>query len=115
MPRVKRGKLHTKKRRRILSQTKGYKGSQRNKIKHARQSLLKAYTYQFRDRKAKKRTMRQLWNIRINAGARSNNTTYSKLIHGLKAANIEIDRKILADLAANNPEVFTKVVEAAKK
>jgi len=115
MPRVKRGNVRTKKRRKVLQQTKGFKGGQKNKTKLARQALLKKFTYQYRDRKVKKRTMRGLWNLKINAAARANDTKYSELIASLKKANIELDRKVLADIAEHNPEVFTAIVEATKK
>lgn len=77
--------------------------------------MLKAGVYAYRDRRVKKRTFRRLWNIKINAGARANGTTYSKLINALKAANIGLDRKVLAHIAEHKPAVFSKIVEAAKK
>ena len=80
------------------------------KYRQAKEGLLHAWSFQFADRKKKKRTMRNLWTIKINAAARENGLTYSKLINQLKKANIELDRKILSDLAANNPEVFKKIV-----
>ena len=76
---------------------------------------MKAWTYQYRDRRRLKRDKRALWNVQINAGARMQGTTYSTLINGLKRANVELDRKVLADIAEHEPEVFAKVVEAAKK
>jgi len=114
MPRVKRGTQHTKRRKTLLAKTKGYKWGRKNKIRQAKTAVLKAGAYAYRDRRNKKRSFRRLWNIKINAGARENGTTYSKLIAALKGANIELDRKILANLAENHPETFTKVVEATK-
>lgn len=114
MARVKRGTMHTKRRRNILKQTKGYYAGRKNLIKLAQTAILKAGQNAFRDRRDKKATRRRLWNIQINAAARQNGTKYSALINGLKKKNIALDRKILADLANNNPEVFTKVVEATK-
>lgn len=115
MPRVKRGTQHTKRRRSLLSKVKGYKWGRKSKIRQARPAMLKAGVYAYRDRKAKKRTFRRLWNAKINAAARQNGTTYSKLMNALKKANIELDRKVLAKIAEDHPEVFTKIAEVAKK
>jgi large subunit ribosomal protein L20 len=87
----------------------------RASIKRGRQAVTKSLQFATRDRKNRKRTFRQLWNARINAAARLNGTTYSKLIAGLKAANVTLDRKVLAELAVNEPKAFTAVVKAAKK
>ncbi len=114
MPRVKRGTQHTKRRRNLLSKVKGYKWGRKSKIRLARPAMLKAGAHAYRDRKRKKRDMRKLWNIKINAAARANETTYSQLINALKQANIELDRKVLAVIAEKHPEVFTKVVETTK-
>jgi large subunit ribosomal protein L20 len=114
MPRVKRGTTHTKRRRNILKQTKGYKAGRKNLIKLAQTAVLKAGQHSFRDRRKKKSDRRKVWNVQINAAARANGTKYSTLIDGLKKKNIALDRKVLAQLANENPEVFTKVVEAAK-
>lgn len=114
MPRVKRGTIHSKKRRNLLKKTKGYMWGRKSKLRLARVASLKAGAYAFRDRRAKKRVARRLWAVKINAGARMFGTTYSKLIHGLSTNKIEIDRKILADLAENNPETFKAVVEKVK-
>jgi len=114
MPRVKRGTTHVKKRRSLLKKAKGYMWGRKSKVRFAKIAVLKAGSYAYRDRRNKKRTMRRLWQTKINAGARELGTTYSKLIHGLGAANVELDRKILADLAENNPEVFKAVVEKTK-
>ena len=114
MPRVKRGKMHTKRRSNILKETKGYYAGHKNLIRLAKTAVMKAGQHAFRDRRRKKGVNRRIWNVQINAAARLNGTKYSTLINGLKKKNIELDRKILADLANNNPEVFTKVVEATQ-
>jgi large subunit ribosomal protein L20 len=114
MPRVTRGTQHTKRRRNLLKRTKGYKWGRKSKIKLAKTAMLKAGAYAFRDRRAKKRTFRRLWNIKINAAARQLGTTYSQLIHGLAVKSITLDRKSLAFLAEHKPKVFEKVVEATK-
>jgi len=115
MPRVKRGTTHVKRRRNLLRAVKGYKWGRKSKIRLARPAMLKAGSYAYRDRRNKKRTFRRLWNIKINAGARANGTTYSRLINALKNAGITLDRKVLAQLAEKKPAVFSKVVEATKK
>jgi large subunit ribosomal protein L20 len=114
MPRVKRGKTHLKKRKKLLRQVKGYMWGRKSKIKLARVAALKAGVYAYRDRRVKKREARKLWQIQINAASRLHGLNYSKFIHGLKTAKIELDRKILADLAQNHPVVFAKIVEQAK-
>ena len=113
--RVKRGVTSHAKHKKIRKATKGFTHSNRVSIKRGRQAVTKSLQFATRDRKNRKRTFRALWNARINAGARMNGTTYSKLIAGLKAANITLDRKILAELAVNEPKAFTAVVKAAKK
>ena len=113
--RVKRGVTSHAKHKKIRKATKGFTHSNRVSIKRGRQAVTKSLQFATRDRKNQKRTFRQLWNARINAGARLNGTTYSKLIAGLKAAGITLDRKILAELAVNEPKAFTAVVKAAKK
>jgi len=110
MPRVKRGTMHSKRRRNVLKKTKGFKWGRKNLIKQAKTAVTKAGAHALRDRRVKKRTSRTLWQIKINAAARLNGTTYSKLINGLKKRNIEIDRKILADMAEKEPKVFAKIV-----
>ncbi len=110
MPRVKRGTLHVKKRRNLLAQTKGYMWGRKSKMKRAHEAVLKAGQHARMDRRKKKRDFRALWNIRINAGARLNGTTYSRLIADLKRRNIVLDRNILAQVAAEHPDVFTQVV-----
>jgi len=113
MTRVKRGKTAHKKREKILKYTKGFSWGRKSKERAAKEALLHAWSNAFRGRKEKKRTYRQLWNVKINAAARTNGISYSKLINILKKNNIEIDRKILADLAQNEPKVFAKILETA--
>ncbi len=114
MPRVKRGVNATKKRERLLRYTKGFRWGRKSKERAAKEALLHAWTHAFRGRKEKKRDYRGLWNVRINAAARAEGTKYSKLIADLKKKNVRLDRKILAELAANEPAVFKKIVEFAK-
>lgn len=114
MPRVKRGVRATKRRKRLLEHTKGFLWTRKNKYRQAKEALLHAWSFQFADRKKKKRTMRNLWTIKINAAARTHGTTYSKLINQLLKAEIQIDRKILADLAENEPKVFENILSASK-
>lgn len=111
--RVKRGVASHAKHKKIRKATKGFSHPNRVSIKRGRQALTKSLQNATRDRKTKKRTFRQLWNTRINAGARENGTTYSKLIAGLKTAGVTLDRKVLSELATNEPKAFTAVVKAA--
>lgn len=113
--RVKRGVAAHKRHQKIRKATKGMSHPNRASIKRGRQAVTKSLQFATRDRKNRKRTFRQLWNARINAAARLNGTTYSRLIAGLKGANISLDRKILAELAVNEPKAFTAVVKAVKK
>lgn len=113
--RVKRGVASHAKHQKIRKATKGMTRSNRSSIKRGKQAITKALENATRDRKERKRTFRQLWNTRINAAARLNGTTYSKLIAGLKSTSISLDRKILAELAVNEPKAFTAVVKAAQK
>src|ERR1700749_542566 len=113
--RVKRGVAAHKRHNKIRKATKGYSPRNRVSVKRGRQAVTKSLQYATRDRKNRKRTFRELWNARINAAARLNGTTYSKLIAGLKAAGVTLDRKVLAELAVNEPAAFTAVVKAAKK
>lgn len=113
--RVKRGVASHKKHQKIRRATKGMTKPNRSSIKRGRQAVTKSLQYATRDRRNKKRTFRALWNARINAAARLNGTTYSKLIAGLKAANITLDRKILAELAVSEPQAFEAVTKAASK
>jgi len=115
MPRVKRGTTHVKRRKKLLSKVKGYKWGRKNTIRLARPAALKAGVYAYRDRRTKKREKRTLWQIKINALCREHGTTYSKFIDALKKSQIELDRKILSDLAENHPKAFEKVIETAKK
>ncbi|MCD6528595.1 50S ribosomal protein L20 [bacterium] len=115
MPRVKRGKTHLKKRKKLLKKVKGYRWGRKKLIRQAKTAVMKAGAYAYRDRRTKKRVNRRLWQTKINAGARIHGLSYSKFISGLKKSKIEIDRKILADLAENEPGVFAKIVEEAKK
>lgn len=115
MPRVKRGSSHVKKRRKLLQQVKGYKWGRKNLIKLAKTAQTKAGAHAYRDRRRKKRDMRALWQIRINAFVREHDFSYSRFIAALKAANISIDRKILADLAVNNKKVMAGIISSLKK
>lgn len=110
MTRVKRGKIATKKRKKILKYTKGFRWGRKSKERAAKEALLHAWTHAFQGRKEKKRNYRALWNVQINAGTRAAGLTYSKLISGLKKKNIILDRKILADLAGNEPRIFEKII-----
>ena len=114
MVRVKRGKIANKRRKNVLKQTKGYRWGRKSKYRLAKQALQKALTYSYRDRKVKKRTARQLWQIQIGAACRALGISYNKFIHALKEKNVELDRKILAQIAKEKPEVFLKIVEEAK-
>ncbi|HET6863927.1 MAG TPA: 50S ribosomal protein L20 [Candidatus Saccharimonadales bacterium] len=112
--RVKRGVTAHKRHNKVRKATKGYQKSHRSSVKRGKQAVTRSLQYAYRDRRNKKRTFRQLWNARINAAARQHGTTYSRLIAGLKAANITLDRKILAELATNEPKAFEEVLKAAK-
>lgn len=114
MPRVKRGVHAKKKRRKVLKAAKGYRGSNSKLYRVATEAVDRALQFAYRDRKAKKRELRRLWIARINAAARLNDISYSRLIDGLTKANVAIDRKNLADLAVKDPTGFTKVVGIAK-
>lgn len=111
--RVKTGTVTRRRHKKITRQTKGFFGTRHKLFRRANEAWMKSMTYAYRDRRNKKRDIRRLWVIRINAAARLNGTTYSRLINDLKNANIDIDRKMLADLAVNNPAAFTKVLEVA--
>src|SRR5262245_2054211 len=114
MPRVKRSVHARKKRRKVLEQAKGYWGLKSTNYKYAKEQVEHSLTYAYRDRKNRKRVFRRLWIMRINAGARSHGLSYNQFIAGLKAANVQLDRKVLADLAVNDPEAFGKLAEQAK-
>jgi large subunit ribosomal protein L20 len=113
MSRVKRGVTSHARHRKVLKQAKGYYGRRKNTIRIAKQAVEKAGQYAYRDRRVKKRTFRALWIQRINAAARANGLTYGRLIDGLKKAGIELDRKVLADIAVREPQTFKSLVEAA--
>lgn len=113
--RVKRGVTARQRHNKIRKATKGMSHTNRASIRRGKQAITKSLQHATRDRRTRKRTFRQLWNARINAAARLNGTTYSKLIAGLKAAGIELDRKILAELAVNQPGAFAAIVKSAKK
>ena len=113
--RVKGGTVTRARRKRIMKLAKGYTGSKHRLFKTAKDQVMKSGLYAFRDRKANKRNFRELWIARINAGARQTGISYSKLMHGLKLANIDMNRKMLADLAVNDAEAFKAVVDEAKK
>ena len=114
MTRIKRGVMANKRRKKVIKKAKGYLNARSKKYKAAKEALMKAGVYAYRDRKAKKRTMRALWQIRINAGVREYGLSYSRFIHALKLTKIEIDRKVLSEIAISNPEVFKNIVEKAK-
>ena len=111
--RVKRGFKARQRRKKVLKLAKGYRGGRSKLFRTAADAVDKALMYAYRDRRARKRDFRKLWIARINAGARMNDLTYSRLIHGLKKANIELDRKVLAELAVSDPAGFSQVVSLA--
>ena len=114
MARVKRGVTTRAKHKRILDNAKGYYGRRKNTIRIARQAVEKAGQYAYRDRKVKKRSFRALWIQRINAGVREHGLTYSQFMNGIKRAGIELDRKVLSDIAIREPEAFKGIVAAAQ-
>ncbi len=114
MSRVKRGKAHLKHRKHILRDVKGYRWGRKKKIKLAKTAILKAGVYAYRDRRRKKREFRKLWQIQINAACRKFGLSYSRFIACLKKKNIEIDRKILSQLAQKHPDIFKKIIEFVK-
>ena len=115
MPRVKRGKTVLRRRKRLLKEAKGYYGARSRSYRKARETLLRAWSYAYRDRKTKKRTMRSLWIVRINAAARLANLSYSEFMGGLKKAGIELDRKVLADMAVHDQKGVEQIAEIARK
>jgi len=112
--RVKRGTRHIKHRKNLLRKTKGYRWGRKNLVKRAKEAVLHAGVHAYRGRKVKKREFRGKWNIKINAGARMNGTTYSKLIGQLSKKKIALNRKVLSQIAESYPEVFSEIVKAAK-
>lgn len=113
MARIKRSGHSKKKRRKVLDRARGYKGARGRRVRTANEQVMGAMQDAYRDRRARKSEFRRLWITRINAAARQNGTTYSRLIAGLKAAEIEVDRKMLAEMAVNDPKAFGRLVEAA--
>ncbi|HEX4690340.1 MAG TPA: 50S ribosomal protein L20 [Solirubrobacteraceae bacterium] len=115
MTRVKRSVHAKKKRRAVLERTKGFRGEANSSYKRAKEALMKADSYAYRDRRNRKRDFRRLWIQRINAAARQNGMSYSQFMHGLKLAGIEIDRKVLADIAVRDAETFRRFAESARE
>lgn len=115
MPRVKRGKTHVAKRKRLFAQAKGFRWGRKNTIRLAKIAVIKAGVHAYRGRKVKKRVNRALWQIQINAACRQNDLTYSKFINLLKKNKIDLDRKVLAEIAGKQPAVFAKIVSEVKK
>lgn len=114
MPRVKRGVMHSKRRKNLLKTTKGFQRGRKKLIKLAKTAAVKAGANAYKDRKVKKRTARALWQVRLNAAVRPFELSYSKFIAGLKVAKIELDRKVLSELANKDPKAFAKIVEKVK-
>ena len=114
MPRVKRGVATRRRKNRMLSQAKGYYGARSRLIKTAREAVEKGWKYAYRDRKQRKRQFRVLWIARINAAAREHGLSYSRFMHGLRLAGVEVDRKVLAELAVSDPKAFGALAEMAK-
>ena len=114
MPRVKRGVTAHKRHKKVLKQAKGYYGARSRVFRVAKQAVIKSEQYAYRDRRQKKRQFRTLWIARINAGAREHGLSYSRLINGLNKAGVEVDRKVLAHLALEEPQAFAAVCEEAK-
>jgi large subunit ribosomal protein L20 len=113
--RVKRSVHARKKRREVLERTKGYRGEANHNYKRAKEALIKAETYAYRDRRNRKRDFRRLWITRINAAAKLNGMSYSQFMHGMKLAGVELDRKVLADIAVRDPETFRRFAETARE
>src|SRR5918912_3872665 len=114
MPRIKRSVHARKKRRKVLEQARGYVGQGHVSYRKAKEQILHADNHAYRDRKLKKRTFRRLWILRINAAARQQGLSYNQFVAGLRKANIELDRKVLADLAVSDPDAFAAIAEQAK-
>lgn len=115
MTRVKRSVNARKKRRAVLEQTKGFRGEAHSNYRRAKEALLKADAYAYRDRRNRKRDFRRLWITRINAAARQNGMSYSQLMHGLSKAGVELDRKVLADVAVHDADAFRRFAEIARE
>ncbi|WP_335872697.1 50S ribosomal protein L20 [Bacillus sp. 2205SS5-2] len=114
MPRVKGGTVTRRRRKKVIKLAKGYYGSKHTLYKVANQQVMKSYMYAYRDRRQKKRDFRKLWITRINAAARMNGLSYSRLMHGLKLAGIEVNRKMLSELAISDEKAFAQLADAAK-
>jgi large subunit ribosomal protein L20 len=115
MSRVKRSVHSRKKRRAALERTKGYRGQASKSYKRAKEALLRADSYAYRDRRNRKRDFRRLWIVRINAAARREGLSYNQFMHGLKQAGVEVDRKVLADIAVRDPETFRRFADKARE
>ena len=115
MTRVKTGVVRRRRHKKTLNMTKGHQGVRHSLYRRAHESLIHALQYSYDHRKKKKGDMRRLWNVRLNAAARDNGLSYSKLIHGLNLAGIEINRKVLSELAITDPEAFSNIVDSAKE
>lgn len=115
MPRVKRGVTSHRRHKKILKLAKGYRGSKSKLFRVANQQVMKSGNYAYIHRRLKKRDFRKLWIARINAAARDNGTTYSRMVHGLKVAGVDINRKVLAEMAISDPSGFTQLAELAKR
>ena len=113
--RVKRGVVNRRRHKKIINMTKGQWGTRSKLFRRANESMMKSYWYAYRDRRVRRRDFRRLWIARINAASRANDLSYSKLIHGLKKADVQLDRKVLADLAVRDAAAFTQVVDIAKE
>jgi large subunit ribosomal protein L20 len=114
MPRVKRSVHARKKRRKVLNQARGYRGTKHSSYKRAKEQVNRSLQYAYRDRRVRKREFRRLWITRINAGARRNGLSYNQFMHGLKQADINVNRKMLADLAVSDPDTFAVLAEQAR-
>lgn len=115
MVRVKRGVTARRRHRKLLQQTKGFRGTRSRLVKRANEALMRSLQYQYRDRRTRKRDLRRLWIVRINAGARQNGLPYGRFIEGLAKAGVEVDRKMLADLAVRDEAAFARLVEVARQ
>ena len=114
MPRVSNNPASRRRRKRVLKEAKGFFGGRRKLYRTAKESVHRSWQYAYRDRRQKKRDFRRLWIVRINAAARQNGMSYSRFIHGLQEADIDLDRKVLADIAVRDPEAFSELVAAAQ-
>lgn len=115
MPRVKRGVKKSRRRAKILKMAKGYWGARSHNYRTAKEAVERALQYSYRDRRTKKRDFRRLWIIRIKAAAEQNGLSYNRFIHGLRQLNIDLDRKILADLAVHSPQTFLRIVQKVRE